>query len=192
VIALANRGDIRSRGECLVPEGLVRFVRLEAKLEGDSTPDKACQHQHDRDVERAQQHRISEWEYGKQARAAKGQPGLVAIPDRRDRVHHRVAVVPVASDERKQDADAEVEAVHDHVHHQPKGNDDRPDDRKIDAHRNHSLPLGADSVAGSNLSGTAESGRAGLPSGASASPGVPSCPGPWATGSGPLATSLSM
>src|SRR4029077_331252 len=112
------------------------------------------------------------------------QPGLVAVPDRRDRVHHGVAITAVA-DERKEDADPKIETIHHHIHHQPEADDHGPDDRKIDAHRYLLVPP-RKSIAGSMRSGTADKGRAGRPLCPSGSGGC--SPYGW----GPFATSITM
>ena len=153
--ALGDGRDIGSAGEGPVPERPVRRVRLEAEFERDAAADQTGQHEHQRQVERAEQHRIGEREGGHQPGAAEHEPSLVAIPHGGDRIDHRVAVGPVV-DEWKQHADAEIESVHDHIHHQPEADDDRPEDRKIDAHQPSPCPGDVGS-----MSGAAESGRAG-------------------------------
>src|SRR5258705_10890836 len=60
--ALREGRDVGAPGEGLVPERPVRFVSLEAEFESDAAPDQARQHEEDWDVERAQQHGISERE----------------------------------------------------------------------------------------------------------------------------------
>src|SRR5258708_7227233 len=183
--ALRERRDVRAPGECLVPERPVRFVCLEAEFESDAAPDQARQHQEEWNVERAEQHRISKRKCRHQRGSSQNQPGLVAIPDRRNRVHHGVAIAPVA-DEREEDADSEVETVHYHIHHQPEADDHGPDDGKIDAHRRYLLLPAGNSIAGSMRSGTADKGRAGRPLCPSGSGGC--SPSGW----GPFATSISM
>src|ERR1700704_379346 len=182
--ALRERRDVGTPREGLVPERPVRLVRLEAEFESDAAPDQSCQHEEDRDVERAEQHGISKRKCCHQRRSSQYQPGLVAVPDRRNRVHQGVAIAPVA-DERKQDADSEIETVHHHIHHQSKADDHGPDDGKIDAHRYLLLPPGK-SIAGSMRSGTADKGRAGRPLCPSGSGGC------WPCGWGSFATSISM
>ena len=72
----------------------MRLVRLEAELEGHAAQDQPAKHQDQRQVQRAEHDRIGQRERGKQRRAAQDQPGFVAVPDRRDGVHHRIAIVP--------------------------------------------------------------------------------------------------
>src|SRR3982074_896264 len=146
--ALRERRDVGAPGEGLVPERPGRFVRLEAEFESDAAPDQARQHQEDWNVERAEQHGISKRKCRHQRGSSQNQPGLVAIPDRRDRVHQGVSIAPVA-DERKEDADSEVETVHHHIHHQSKADDHGPDDGKIDAHRRYLLLPPGKSISGS-------------------------------------------
>jgi hypothetical protein len=69
--------------------------------------------------------RINPWQ---KAASAEHEPRLVAIPERGDGIHHLVAVV-LALRERKQYADAEIEAVDDHVHRHREPDDCGPDDR---------------------------------------------------------------
>src|SRR6202040_2804108 len=183
--ALRERRDVGAPREGLVPERPVRLVRLEAEFESDAAPDQSCQHEEDWDVERAEQHGISEREDPHQRGSSQHQPGLVAIPDRRDRVHHYIAIASVA-DEREQDADPEVETVHHHIHHQRDADDHGPDDGKIDAHRRYLLLLPGQAIAGSIRSGTADRGRVGRPLWG---PGSGACS---SKGCGPFAASLSM
>src|SRR4029453_18957189 len=118
-------------------------------------PYQACQHEHQRDVERTQQHGIGEREGREQSRAAEHKPSLVSIPDRRHSVHHRITVFPVAY-EREQDADAEVEAIHDNIHHQSKCYDESPDYWEIDAHCSYSFRPTVGSIAALTSSGAAD------------------------------------
>ncbi|MNV64658.1 hypothetical protein D3C71_1573110 [compost metagenome] len=37
-------------------------------------------------------------------------------------------------DEGEEDANSEIEAIHDDIHHDPEGDDDSPDEGKIDTH----------------------------------------------------------
>src|ERR1700738_3196654 len=183
--ALRERRDVRAPGESLVPEWPVRLIRLEAEFARDAAQDKARQHQEEWNVERAEQHGISKRKCRHQRRSSQHQPGLVAIPDRRNRVHHGGAIAPVA-DEWEENADSEVETVHHHIHHQYKADDHGPDNGKIDAHRRYVLLPAGNSIAGSMRSGTADKGRAGRPLCPSGSGGCSPC------GWGPFATSISM
>src|SRR3979409_2808551 len=65
--ALRERRDVGAPREGLVPERPVRLVRLEAEFESDAAPDQSCQHEEDRDVDRAEEH-------GRRRRKARHQP----------------------------------------------------------------------------------------------------------------------
>src|SRR5690606_30900740 len=71
--------------------------------------------------------------------AAEHQPGLVAVPHRRDRIDRLVTAV--AGRERgKQDPDAEVEAVHHHVGEDGEQDQPGPHGDDVDAHRSAPWP----------------------------------------------------
>jgi len=70
------------------------------ELECDAAKDQRQQHDHDRQIERRQNDRIGERESDHQSGAAEHEPGLVAVPERRDGIHHLVALV-LALGERK-------------------------------------------------------------------------------------------
>ena len=74
----------------------------------------------------------------KRLHAAEHQPGLVAIPDRRDRVHHQIARGSVGR-EAEEDADAKIESIEQHVEKDPQSEDQRPDRDQIDT-RHHPPP----------------------------------------------------
>jgi hypothetical protein len=121
----------RPRNRRRSPRPTARGDRIApAELEGDAAEDEAEQHRGERRVERRQDDRVGQWKGREQPAAAQHQPGLVAVPDRRDRVHR---LVPLLADAKagKEDADAEIEAVHDHVHRDGKGDQERPDDGEI-------------------------------------------------------------
>ena len=67
-----------------------------------------------RDIERRQHDGVGEREGREQPAAAEHEPGLVAVPEGRDRVHHGVAVL-VRGGEREQHAEAEIVAAEQHV-----------------------------------------------------------------------------
>ena len=118
----------RAEGEGQVP-GPAIALGLEAELEGDAAQDQPDQHEDDRDVERRQHDGVSEREGGEQAAAAEHEPGLVAVPEGRDRVHHGVAVL-VRGGEREQHAEAEIVAAEQHVEKYRERQDRRPDQRQ--------------------------------------------------------------
>src|SRR5690606_37002940 len=179
---LEERGDHRSPDERLIPQ-VAPFIRgLEPKFEGDATENESEQHEHQRQHEGTEHHGVGQWKCSKQSRPAQHKPRLVAIPDRRNRVHHHVAVLLIG-EKGKQDANAQVKAVHDDIHQNAEKDDDRPDQRKVDA---HGQPL-ISAVEGSPGSVAADNGRAGV----RRSPGPPSG---WCASSaaGPRLISLSM
>ncbi len=104
-------------------------LRDPAELERDATEHQCQQHHDERHVERRHHDRVSGRERHEQAVAAEDEPRLVAIPERRDRVHHPIAV-GFARKERKQDADAEIESVEDHVQRDGDGHDAGADERQ--------------------------------------------------------------
>ena len=106
------------------PNGAVARV-APAELEGDAAEHQPQQHRDHQRIGRGQDDRIGEREGGEQAAAAHHQPGLVAVPDRRDGVHRLVALL-AHREAGEQDADAEVEAVHHHIGEHGEGDDRRP------------------------------------------------------------------
>jgi hypothetical protein len=114
--------------EGVVPDAL-RGLRLEAELEGDAAEDERDQHDEERHVERRQQDRVGEIEDSEEPAAAQDEPGLVAVPDRRDGEHHPVAPI-LRPRGREEDADAEIEAVGHDVHGDRNGEEPRPDERE--------------------------------------------------------------
>ena len=103
----------------------------EAELEGDAAEDQRQQHDQDREIDRRDDDREGQRERGQQPDAAEHQPGLVAVPDRRDGVHHQVARRGVRR-EAVEHADAEIEAVEQHVEEDAEPEDHRPDRHEIE------------------------------------------------------------
>ena len=126
--ALHQRGKHRAEGEGEVP-GPAIALRLEAELEGDAAQDQPDQHEDDGNVERRQHDGVSERKGGEQAAAAEHEPGLVAVPEGGDRVHHGVAVL-VRGGKREQHAEAEIVAAEQHVEKYRERQDRRPDQRQ--------------------------------------------------------------
>ena len=112
--ALGEGGDERAPEERLVP-ALLGCPRGRPELERDAAEDETEQHREDREVERRQDDRERERERGEERNPAEHEPGLVPVPDRRDRGHHQIAGAIVRR-EREKDPDAEVEAVEQHIH----------------------------------------------------------------------------
>ena len=113
-----------------------------AKLERHSAEHEPEQHRDDQRVSGRQDDGIGERERGHQPAAAQDQPGLVAVPDRCDRVHRLIAFGTHGKGG-EQDPDAEVEPVHHHVSENREGDDERPDDAQVVAEAHGSpLPVG--------------------------------------------------
>src|SRR5690606_6453566 len=157
--ALRERRHHRTQRERRTPER-PRTRRLEAELEGDAAEDKRDQHQQHRQVQRRQHQRIGRREGRKQTRTAEHQPGLVAVPDRRRGVHHVVELRAILR-ERREDAEAEHEAVEQHVHQHAEADHAEPQHRQqvFQAHRlrAHGWP-----PAPSTVSSGSDIGRAGV------------------------------
>ena len=154
---LRQRGDARAERERDVPQRPVTRI-APAELERDAAEDQPEQHCDDQRVGRRQDDRIGEREGGEQAAAAHHQPGLVAVPDRRDRVHRLVALV-ADREAREEDADAEIEAVHDDIGEDREADDPGPDDGEIDAaHRRYSAAGIASPTAGAGVMPAARCG----------------------------------
>ncbi len=100
---LRESGKRRAGGEGEIPTRLA--ARDGAELEGHAAEDQRQQHDDHRQIERRHDHRIGARKCHPQSAAAEDEPGLVAVPERRDGAHHLVAL-PFARRERKQDADA--------------------------------------------------------------------------------------
>ncbi|MNT20205.1 hypothetical protein D3C72_1555060 [compost metagenome] len=130
--ALREGGQHRAAGESPVPE-ILGPSRAPAVLEGDATEDEADDHGDNRRVERRQNGRIGKRKHRHQAAAAQHEPGLVAVPDGRDRIHHHVAIMLLRK-EREEDADTEVEPVEDDIGEIGKGDEGRPDECEIKGH----------------------------------------------------------
>ena len=89
---LGEGGQNRTAHKGAIPERAVRWRRVKAEFKSDAAENKPDQHQGEGDRQRIDNYRIGQWKSAKQPRAAEHQPGLVAIPDRRDAVHHDVAI----------------------------------------------------------------------------------------------------
>jgi hypothetical protein len=106
---LREGGHARAVAEGVVPERLVLRV-AKTEFKGDAAEDERQQHDQYGEIHRRDDDGESERKGGPEPDAAENQPGLVAVPDRRDRVHDRVARGCVGR-EAEQHADAEIEAV---------------------------------------------------------------------------------
>jgi hypothetical protein len=113
---------------------MVVRLRDPAKFERNTAQDKAEQHHEDRHMQRRHQDRIGQRKRNEQAASAENQPCLVAVPERRYRIHHLIALGfdPCC---REQDADAEVESVEDDIHDDSESEQKAPHDREMGFHR---------------------------------------------------------
>ena len=68
-----------------------------------------------------------------QAQAAQHQPGFVAVPDRRDGIHQQIAR-GFAVGEIVENADAQIEAVQQHIEEHRQAQDQRPHRHEIEDH----------------------------------------------------------
>jgi hypothetical protein len=166
--ALHERDDERAEKEAAVPHPAHGFG-LVAELERDASKDQPDQEQADRQIERRQEDCIDRGKGGVQTGADHQQPGLVAIPNRRDRGHH-LAPKSFIGGGAEQNPDAEIEAVQDHVDQDAERQDQRPDRRQHRLHRLHS----AGSVTPPGLSPGIAIGRFGV----SPAGGAVTCSGP--------------
>lgn len=112
---------------------MLRAVRLRAQLECRAAEDQADHHQDQRQVVGRQQRRIHDRKRAVQPCAAEHEKRLVAVPHRRDRIEHHLPL-GFRVEERKQQTDAEIEAVEHHVEEHAEADDRGPHDRKIDLH----------------------------------------------------------
>ena len=137
--------------EGVIPERPMLCVAV-AKLESDAAEDEREQHDQDRKVDRGQDDREGERESRQKRDPAEHEPGLVAVPDRRDRVHDQIARIPIGR-EAIEDADAQIEAVQKHIEKDADSKHERPDRHEIENERAHNRPPGP--VAGSAWTGPA-------------------------------------
>src|SRR5262249_59964630 len=128
----------------------------EAKLEGDATEDQTEEQKEHRQVEDAKKYRIRLREGGEEGGTGHDEPRLVAIPERRDRVHHLHAQVLILGPA-EEDADAEIEAVEYGVHQDREGDDRGPEQREGARFHGHApaltLPPVAVSASSANANG---------------------------------------
>jgi hypothetical protein len=101
-----------------------------AVFESNTAKDQSEKQQQDRDVEGRQEHRIDHREGREQRGADHHQPSLVAVPKGRDCRHHLFPQRSVIGGA-EQDADAEVEAVEDHINEDRHCDDRRPKEREV-------------------------------------------------------------
>lgn len=97
-----------------------------AKLEGNAAQDQPKQHDDNRQIEGRQQRGIDKWKCAPQNDAGNDKPGLIAIPDRRDSVEHRVTI-RLAGSETKQHADPEIESIEQQIDQYADGQKSNPE-----------------------------------------------------------------
>ena len=101
-----------------------------AKLEGHAAEDEPEQHGGERCIKRGQDDRIGKRKGGEQPAAAEHQPGLIAVPNGRNGVHRLIALL-AELEQREENADAEIKAIHHHISGNGKGDQEGPDDGEI-------------------------------------------------------------
>jgi hypothetical protein len=99
---------------------------LVTKLECYAAQDQAQQHDDERKIEGRQQRRIDDGERSPQDNRGDHQPGLVAVPDRRNGAQHR-ATPGFAGRQAEQQADAEIDTVKQHVKQNADGQKRHPE-----------------------------------------------------------------
>ena len=98
----------------------------------------------DRECERESRHK---------RKSAEHQPGLVAVPDRRDRVHDQIARIPVGR-ESIEYAHAQIEAVQEHIEKDADAKHERPGGHEIKNGLGHSrCPVSVDGSAWTGCAG---------------------------------------
>src|SRR5207245_4429063 len=132
---LNKRRDNRAIVERAVPERAAAWI-LETEREGDGAKGQSDKHHEDRELGGRHDDGKGQRKGGEQRQAAENQPGLVAIPDRCDGVHHDRAIDGIGR-EAMENADAEVEAVEHVVKEHAGGNDDGPDPDETDRGLRH-------------------------------------------------------
>ncbi len=126
-------------------------LRLAAPFEGDNARDQQDEQQEQRDVEAGEHRRVPDRERREGRSARDHEPHLVAVPERADRLDHRVPVVLAAAEDGQEHADAEVEAFGHEVQ--------RPDDEEDPEPGGlHQKPGAASSAAPSAVSPSVSGG----------------------------------
>src|SRR5918993_1145317 len=107
--SLRERRNGRAGCERNIPFAVV-WLGNPAKLECDAAEHECEQHHDQRHVQGGGDDRVCEGKRDEEPAATEYEPGLVAIPKRRDGVHHVVAV-GLAREDRKQDSQSKIESV---------------------------------------------------------------------------------
>src|SRR5271170_4307932 len=111
--ALDERAEDGAVVEGAVPKSPMLGVAV-AEFERHAAKYERQQHDEDRKIDRRYDDGEGERESSHERNPAENEPCLVAIPDRRDRVHDQIARIPTGC-ESVEDAHAEVKAVQQHV-----------------------------------------------------------------------------
>src|SRR5262249_22334907 len=115
--------------EAMIPEGLALGI-AKAELEGDAAKHQRQQHGQDRKIKRRDEDGEGKGKGRKQCDAAQHQPGLVAVPYGRNRVHHEIARSGVRH-EVVEHAHAQVEAVEQDIEEDAGAEDQRPHGHEV-------------------------------------------------------------
>ncbi len=134
---LGKRRQRRAIAEAVIPRGAVLGV-LVAELEGDAAEDERQQHHQNGEIDRRDDDREGERKRRQQRQAAEHEPSLVAVPDRRDRVHRDAARGAIRR-KAVEDADAEIEAVEQDIEEDGEPEDDRPHADEIENGLRHAI-----------------------------------------------------
>ena len=139
------------------------------ELERDATEHQGQQHGDDGRIKRRQDHAVGEREGRQQPATAQHEPGLVTVPHGSDGIHGAVAFL-AGGYGLEQNADAEVEAIHDDIGEDREGDDEGEDRRKIEGERHDqtSLPVASDSATAGD--GVRPAARTGAPRSGPCSP----------------------
>ena len=105
--ALAQRRDQAADAESIVPQPPLCMLAI---LEGDAAEDQGEDHHHDRQVKRVEHDAVGQRESAEQRAAEHDQPALIGVPNAAEARHHDAAAL-VFAHEKREHADAEIEAV---------------------------------------------------------------------------------
>ncbi len=113
------------------------------EFEGDAAKDEREQHNQHGKVDSGQDDREGERKRCQKSDAAQHEPRLVAVPDRRHRVHDKVARRQIRREPIK-NADPEIESVQQDIEKHAKAENDRPQGHEVEHGRGHdpALPSG--------------------------------------------------
>ena len=131
-VALRERGDEGAEPEQPVPQLAVPAFGLDAELERHAAQHEADQHRDHRKVEGAEDHPVRHRERDQQQSHAEHEPGLVRVPEGRDRRDHHALFVGVARGH--EHADAEVVAVQHDVGEDRRAHQHGEHERQVERH----------------------------------------------------------